>query len=653
MIKDLSFIVVFILNSLIVFSQSGKLLIAGGGSEKNGINSWSTPAYKWAGEGRRVAIIGVSTGSLAPYFKQQCGAAFAKEFAVSDRETANLQSLYDTLITYQTIFFRGGDQYDYYEHYKDTKLIDAVRYVYSSGGTIGGTSAGMHILSMVVFTAKNGSAYPDECIENPNNKYVTLSEDFLDFVPGFVFDTHFAERARFGRLLGFLANYRLNSNKDLIGLGMDDLTCMTIDENGLGTVYGTGCANFYLQESNFSQNGNKLLIDTMRVVQLLHGCKYNFRTGVFDFGNMDRNLNTSLMSETGNYTILASGNKILTNNLELLDDLLNKTGSKSDPILILTGEMALATSFKDKLLQSGASSVEVNTIDQNSGTDPILKQQIIASPKIILLSNTTPSFIHFLKTENGISLKNKLGNPGMISAFIGDDSRFLGKTIIENFYTEYAAYYAELSFEKGLGLLKNTAIMPNAFFNSNMYENSASAIPYVMAKDTLKYGIWLTDHNYMKFTQNEGRNYIYGYGAAPVMILRNDGGKCGFSDKTATGSTGLKPRMIAGFESLNLTLTDYSKPYFLGIASTTGTTSENMDFKADIYPNPAKDQIEIYSNEKYFGYYIYSIDGKLKLSGQAISGDDIGISTLKNGSYVIKITENNILRSNFYKLFKL
>lgn len=167
MIKDLCIIILIIIDSLIGFSQEGKLLIVGGGSEKNGINSWSTPAYKWAGEGKRVAIIGVSTGSLAPYFKQQCGAMFAKEFAISSREAANSQSLYDTLITYQTIFFRGGDQYDYYDYYKDTKLLDAVKQIYSNGGTIAGTSAGMHILSSVVYTAKNGSAYPDECIEDP------------------------------------------------------------------------------------------------------------------------------------------------------------------------------------------------------------------------------------------------------------------------------------------------------------------------------------------------------------------------------------------------------------------------------------------------------------------------------------------------------
>jgi hypothetical protein len=57
--------------SLSVYPQPGRLLLVGGGSEKNGISSWSTPAYKWAGEGKKVAIVGTSTGSLAQYFKQR------------------------------------------------------------------------------------------------------------------------------------------------------------------------------------------------------------------------------------------------------------------------------------------------------------------------------------------------------------------------------------------------------------------------------------------------------------------------------------------------------------------------------------------------------------------------------------------------------
>ena len=188
-------ILFLIVTGLTLVKAQGKLLIVGGGSEKNGQSSWSTPAYRWAAEGKTVAVIGMETGSLAPYFKNQCGAARAKEFAIATSDSANSQNTYDTLVSYEVIFFRGGDQYDYYTLYKDTKLQDAVNFVFNEGGTIGGTSAGMHILSSIIFTAENGTVYPYECIENPNNQYVTLANDFFDFVPDFIFDTHFAERA--------------------------------------------------------------------------------------------------------------------------------------------------------------------------------------------------------------------------------------------------------------------------------------------------------------------------------------------------------------------------------------------------------------------------------------------------------------------------
>jgi cyanophycinase-like exopeptidase len=148
-------LLLFISCSVHAFSQPGRLLLVGGGAEKNGASSWSTPAYRWAGEGKRIAIIGTSTGTLAPYFIQWCGAAFAKEFAIASRDSADSQVLYDTLLTYQVVFFRGGDQTEYYDLYRNTKLQDAVTRLYNSGGTICGTSAGMHILSSIVYTATN------------------------------------------------------------------------------------------------------------------------------------------------------------------------------------------------------------------------------------------------------------------------------------------------------------------------------------------------------------------------------------------------------------------------------------------------------------------------------------------------------------------
>jgi cyanophycinase len=539
------FIFLLMLGGSQVYAQ-GRLLIVGGGAEKNGQSSWSTPAYRWAGEGNKVAIIGTSTGSLAPYFTNHCGAAWAKEFAINTHDSANSQITYDTLAAYDVIFFRGGDQYDYYDLYRNTKLQDAVIFVYNQGGVIGGTSAGMHILSSVVYTAENGSVYPDECIENPNNQYVTLANDFFDFAPGFIFDTHFAERGRFGRLVGFLANYSLNQGISITGLGMDDMTCMTIDENGLGTVYGTGCANIYLAGSTYSLNGTKLLADTIDVIQLLQGCTYNFATGDVGFTGLDQQIVTSQLEETGNYTILASGNNNLSNNQTMLEDLVNNSGLPGDHILLLTGDNTLATTFKTKLLELGASEVNIFIPNLQSGNDIELGNRITEATKVLFLKNSLTDFLPFLETTNGTLLQQRLKTDGMISAFAGEDARLAGKTIVDNYLTEGASYYAELTFKKGLSLLRHTVIMPDTYLNSDIYENTATAVPYSMVLDTLKYGIWLTNHNYMKFAPVEGKTTLTGFGTAPVMVIANAGSLAGFSNQTSSGGSSGTPRMLPG-----------------------------------------------------------------------------------------------------------
>ena len=627
----------FITFSLHAFSQPGRLLLVGGGSEKNGASSWSTPAYRWAGEGKRVAIIGTSTGSLAPYFKQQCGATYAKEFAIASRDSANSQVLYDTLITYQVIFFRGGDQTEYYNLYRNTRLQAAVIHIYSKGGTICGTSAGMHILSSVVYTAANGTVYSYECIEDPNNKFVTLADDFMNFAPGFVFDTHVAERARFGRTVGFLANYKMNKGIDITGIGMDDMTCMTVDETGLATVRGTGCANISMPGSNYSLNGTKLLADKVHIMQLLQGCTYNFNTKQVTFNTLDKPTNSASYEETGNYTVLASGSNKLSENQAMLADLVINNGLTTDPVLIVTGDETLANTFRDKLLLLGTPEVKIAGINNDAGNSADIELKINNAVKILFLSNTTANFNQFLNTSNGGLLRQKAHAAGMICAFVGDDSRFAGRTVVDNFYTLYASYYAELTFSKGLSLLRHSVIMPNTFYNSDMYENSATAVPYAMALDTLKYGIWLTNHNYMKVTPVEGKNLLTGYGAAPIMVVSNEGTLTGFSSQTGSGSASTKPRMIAGFDNLELSMIDYTTPYTLGNVNITGVSASEIDKSSIISPNPVNDRLNFTSKGQNYNWEICSMDGRQIRFGHTESeSTNLNIAYLKPGLYVFK-----------------
>ena len=641
-----------LLLSISSFSQPGRLLLVGGGGEKDGQSGWNVPAYRWAVAGKRVAIIGISTGTLAPYLKQYCGATYAKEFAINTRDTANSKVLYDTLLTYQVIFFRGGDQSEYYDLYRNTKLQDAVNNLYSMGGTICGTSAGMHILSSIVYTAENGTVYPYESIENPNNKYVTLANDFFNFTPGYVFDTHVAERARFARTVGFLAYYKMNKSIDITGLGMDDMTCMTVDANMLGTVYGTGCANIYTN-GTYSLNGSKLLADKVHVVQLLQGCTFDFKTQEVTLPALNRHLNTATLEETGNYTVLASGSNTLFENQAMLGELVTNTGLGNDSILLVTGNETLANTFKDKLMQLGAAGVSQFVINDDAGTNTDLALKINNAKKVLFLSNTVSIFTQFLNSENGRLLIQKVHQEGMISAFAGDDARFAGKTVIDNFYKEYTSYYAELKFSKGISLLANTVILSNTFFKSDMYENSATALPYVMAKDTLKYGIWLTNRNFMKYEPVDGKSILTGYGIAPVMVLRNTGTIAGFSTQNGTGSASTKPRMVAGFDQLELSMIDYSTPYVMGNVQITGLQANSEDNTLKVSPNPVTNKVTISWKYPDFNWEIRDLYGKVLKAGKS-SGKytHVYVSEFKSGLYVIKLSASGSVNTASKKFIK-
>ncbi|NVO19840.1 MAG: hypothetical protein HXX13_09070 [Bacteroidetes bacterium] len=645
----ISLFILFFLYNLNVSGQRGRLLLVGGGGEKNNQTGWNVPAYRWAVEGKKVAVISVSAGALAPYLVQYCKASYAKEFDVATRDSANTQFIYDSLVSYDVIFFRGGDQWEYYNFYKGTRLQQAVEFVFSRGGTVCGTSAGMHILSSYVFTAEHGSVDSYECIENPNNQYVTLENDFFNFMPGYLFDTHFAERTRFGRLCGFLANLSLNKGLNITGIGMDDLTCMTVDTSNLGTVFGTGCANIYKLTGTASLNGTKLLVDSVSVVQLLQGCTYNFNTGEATFSPLNREIQTAAFSESGNYTVLASGGNALNENLAMLSDFVSATGHINDPILIISGNSSLAESFKIKLTNLGATVLGSVAPTSLNGSDTVVLSKINKASKFLFLGNDASGIMQFMTTSNGTVLSKRIHSDGSMTAFAGDDSRLAGKTIVDNYLAYLNSYYGEMIFSGGLGLLKNTVIMPNTYLNSDIYENTATAVPYALALDTVKFGIWLTSLNYMKYEPSEGKAVLKGYGIDPLMILKNIGTHAGFSTQTATGSSSA-PRQIAGMEKLQLCLADDTHPYIMGDVHANGYPVITQTTHFSIVCNRPCSVLNVSLESSAESWWILSADGRILKQGEfSGSSTQIDMSSFKTGIYLMRVLSRNPDRSAVQK----
>lgn len=153
----------------------------------------------------------------------------------------------------ELVFFAGGDQSLYIQYIENTQLDQLLKKQIQKGTvSFAGTSAGMALLAGLDFRARYPSPHdPDDLVQSedvlmqPTGTFVDMYEKVLR-LPGLnsvVTDTHFAERNRFGRLVGFMANsvYKnLATLQSIKGIGSDPGTALCINKNGYGRVFGEG-----------------------------------------------------------------------------------------------------------------------------------------------------------------------------------------------------------------------------------------------------------------------------------------------------------------------------------------------------------------------------------------------------------------------------
>lgn len=644
-------IVIFsiLLISFKLLTAGGYLLLIGGGSENDDSLAWNKLPYQWAiqmSQNKRVAVISYNseTNWIPDYFINKCGAIAAKNFQINSTTIANLQSTYDSLMSYDVIFFKGGDQFNYYSTYRNTKTQQAVQEKFNQSGVICGTSAGLAILSSIVYTAENSSAYSDECLENPNNTYVTLEDDFLNMFPGYIFDSHFNDRGRLGRLLAFLANWRFSHNSLIKGIGIDERTAMTIDTNQIGTVYGTGAATLTeaYHNNTFSQNGLQLKADSVKYIQLLHLNTINFNTGIIS--GLNSQIVPFEIEENRNTTLFLSGDDTQINNQLMLKEVAS-SGNLSDTILIVCNSATSTNviSFKAYLTSQGV--INIFTIEgtqtnlNNAAADILISN----SRKMIFMENQWYVLDYFLKNgSTGPKLLQKILNQKLILAFIGDNIRFAGKTIIENYMNSNAANNGALQFKKGIGLLKSTVLLPKIYSNSNMYVNSAAGVPFAMLKDTITNGVLLYKNAFVKYYINNDKTYLKTFGNYPVVYIKNKTGQYGFANQSgsATSST---IRNIAGFDNFLLLILTSGDSIKLGnsVNYTNIEDKKLIDNKYNIYIDRNFLRLIIENeNENELSLKFIDVKGRELMKFCAHSKEIISdISHFKKGIYLILIED--------------
>jgi cyanophycinase len=156
-----------------------------------------------------------------------------------DRQAAFEAELVEKVDSAEAIFFAGGDQGNYLEYWRGTPLQAALQRAIERNVPVGGTSAGLAVLGDPVFAAPEGEVFSPDVLANPFHSSIELEPAFLatGHLRGIVTDTHFSQRERLGRLIGFVSRSHADG-RACRGLGVDEKTALLVNEDGLGTVVG-------------------------------------------------------------------------------------------------------------------------------------------------------------------------------------------------------------------------------------------------------------------------------------------------------------------------------------------------------------------------------------------------------------------------------
>ena len=227
-------------------SLSPGLVLMGGGTDVDAAFQWMCQK---AGGGDFVVIRTTGTDAYNPYIQALCPQMDSVETIIITSTTgANSAYVSSHIQNAEALWIAGGDQSTYTALWRGTAVQTGVNFLLNSKhAPVGGTSAGLAVLSQFIYTGQLGSVTSSQALANPFHRYVTLDRDLFQSAlgGGKLYDSHFVTRDRMGRSLVFLARIINNGWAALPrGIGIDEETAILVEPNGAGTMVGTGAAYF-------------------------------------------------------------------------------------------------------------------------------------------------------------------------------------------------------------------------------------------------------------------------------------------------------------------------------------------------------------------------------------------------------------------------
>ena len=232
-------------NDITTSTTAGTVLM-GGGTDVDAAFQWMCQR---SGGGDFLVIRATGTDAYNPYIQQLCpGENSVATLIIPNRTAASDPFVASTIQNAEALFIAGGNQADYINFWKGTPVESALNALIARGVPVGGTSAGMNVLTEFIYSAlASQGVTSSQALADPFTRYITLDRDFANVatVQGLIGDPHFVTRDRMGRDLAFLCRIFTNNWSNMPrGISIDEQTALLIAANGSVTVVGSSTVYF-------------------------------------------------------------------------------------------------------------------------------------------------------------------------------------------------------------------------------------------------------------------------------------------------------------------------------------------------------------------------------------------------------------------------
>jgi len=268
-------------NDVTTSTTAGTVLM-GGGTDVDAAFQWMCQR---SGNGDFLVIRATGTDAYNPYIQQLCpNENSVATLIIPNRAAASDPFVASTIQNAEALWIAGGNQADYINFWKGTAVESALNALIARNAPIGGTSAGMNVLSQFIYSAlASQGVTSSQALANPFNRYITLDENFVNIsiLQGLIDDPHFVTRDRMGRDLAVLCRVYLNNWYNTPrDIAIDEQTALLIDASGNGTVVGISTVYFMQAPGapQVCQSGTPLTYQNIAIQRINSSGTFNLST---------------------------------------------------------------------------------------------------------------------------------------------------------------------------------------------------------------------------------------------------------------------------------------------------------------------------------------------------------------------------------------